>query len=457
WEAVETPPLNLEVYGPGNQIYDIQYESVGKLPEEPDPDQKAKELLAWYVQKGKELEGGITGENSGQIVDSRILVLDQMQNDIRIRTLIGQIADTYPHAFYIIGKNHLPNGMVLAAHFGGEVQYSAATEETIRIGDDQYTVVRMCVTRSFDAASCGHQWQVVRDNPATCLRRGRSVYGCELCGEERETYTVAFGHWDQEGDLCCDRCGKRIEGEEPDPVHWNMGDLQAQELDGTVYLFECIDQNYFDQTETQEQSALFLCTTIISADLGSRYVYEKKADGTYEYVFYPGPIVNFGTGSDYKYSKIRRWLKDAEGSLNQISTAAIGVNYAYLGATQEGQYSQLMGDSLKPYYIGHQKMTDKLFSLSVEEALDYKDHLWRFDGSGVDNPDSQYGTFSKGYWLRNPCGNRLEDQSGFAYAVDVVTGNIHPQAIQPPLGSTEEELNVTGIMGVRPAFTMRQD
>ena len=38
--------------------------------------------------------------------------------------------------------------------------------------------------------------------------------------------------------------------------------------------------------------------------------------------------------------------------------------------------------------IGFQLMNDQLFCLSLEEALAYREYLWRFD-SGDDNPQSQ--------------------------------------------------------------------
>ena len=43
------------------------------------------------------------------------------------------------------------------------------------------------------------------------------------------------------------------------------------------------------------------------------------------------------------------------------------------------------------------------------------------------------------------------------YVVDLVNGNIHPNAIKPEIDTEDEELKVTSTVGVRPAFVMPQD
>lgn len=89
--------------------------------------------------------------------------------------------------------------------------------------------------------------------------------------------------------------------------------------------------------------------------------------------------------------------------------------------------------------------------------MKYKDHLWKFDGSEEENPESQYAAFSKGYWLRSPAGDRENYDTGYAYVVDLVNGNIHPSFIKPEKETGDEELDVTTTYGLRPAFTMPQD
>ena len=100
--------------------------------------------------------------------------------------------------------------------------------------------------------------------------------------------------------------------------------------------------------------------------------------------------------------------------------------------------------------IGNQKLPGKLFVLSIDEALKYRQWLWRFYGSEEENPESVCGAFSKGYWLRNPVGNDTK----LVYAVDLMDGRIGPVSVRPENVTGDEELCVTGNVGVRPAFVM---
>ena len=115
-------------------------------------------------------------------------------------------------------------------------------------------------------------------------------------------------------------------------------------------------------------------------------------------------------------------------------------------------------------------MTDQLFILSVDEAFKYREWLWRFDGAKEENPESQYGPFSKGYWLRSPAGDCGNLDTGLVYIVDLVNGNIHPAPVVPAKQSTKNiinlsgdrkdaedlEVQLTGTTGVRPAFVLPQ-
>ena len=108
---------------------------------------------------------------------------------------------------------------------------------------------------------------------------------------------------------------------------------------------------------------------------------------------------------------------------------------------------QLDGSLLAAHDIGFQLMQDRLFCLSVEEALRYRKELWRF-GSQQNNPAVQISPYSQGYYLRTPY--YAEDHEGrfyysdHVYAVDLVNGNIHPV----PAGSQT--------YGLRPAFAVPQ-
>ena len=615
WDSIENPPVEITVYGPGDQIYYIEYELTGSVPGQEDPEQDAKDKLEEWLETAKEYEAIITGENAGNISDSRFIVTSQNENDIRVRSIVGQLNDTDEYTFYIIGKNFEPNGLSIPNTYD-DVVYSNLTEERITIEGDTYYVVRMSVEKSYNQDTCPHVWEVSREYDATCLAKGKLVYECERCGLEMATTTAALGHVDKDGDSVCDRCNKRtfeqevgstistsisieggtereltfvcidddyqggmlyisneaiplsdfggygdlnyedsnpryyfhsgfqnefsisvgplmaisradslevdyamiltaeqaesydsviprtsaylarksgettlvgisVDGSKttvtdpdgqttygirpaillakpntgvPDSVHWNIGDIQAKEIDGEIYMFECIDQNYSDKTENHKQAALFLCTSVIPADTGSEWVYEEQADGTMGYTFHAGPIVNFGNSNDYKYSKINSWLQSAGGDYYNCETINIGVDYSYMGATYEQRYSELDEDQLKPYYIGNQKLTGKLFCLSVDEALKYKKYLWRFGGSDTNNPETQYGTFAKAYWLRNPMGTTNEyNETEQVYVVDLVNGNIHPNAIKPDTVSEDDEMKVTSTVGVRPAFVMPQE
>ena len=504
----------------------------------------------------------------------------------------------------MIGTNFIPNGKTIAEWFGDDAVYSNLLEQVIKIGKDTYYVARMSVQRSFSSEECDHNWEIERKNDATCLGKGKTVYVCTKCGEEREVVTAPLGHVDKNGDSICDRCKRRaflqeigskitaklagktltftcidddylggmlyladknlpdtvikdygtaeyetsnvyryfrdgfqnafsiktgmigipsgggtayamsltkadyetyrarIEGtnfllqdsedgkvagvdvsgnftledpkqtafgirpaivlEKPDAgtadrIHWNVGDLQARELDGKIYIFRCIDQNYSDASANHRQAALFLADSVIPANYGSDYKVKQQADGSHKYEFVPGPIVNFGESNDYKYSKVRSWLKKSKDSSFDTEPISIGVDYAFMGNTAEKEYSAFDANSISSYYIGDQQLKEQMFVLSVDEAVKYKDYLWKFEGSSEDNPDSQYSAFSKGYWLRSPMGNSEDYDTGYAYVVDLVNGNIHPSAISPQEKTGNDELDVTTTYGVRPAFTMPQD
>lgn len=243
-------------------------------------------------------------------------------------------------------------------------------------------------------------------------------------------------------------------------THWKIGDTVVGNVHGEIYRFRCIDQNYADQEENHRQAALFLCDTVIPADIESKYMFEELPDGSHGYVFYPGPLVDFGDSNEYKYSRVRSWLQEAvqEG---EIFSGALpvhtGVSQAYSGSTLENLYSQMDAEGLYPAAIGSQQMVDRLFVLSVEEALKYREWLWRFEGE-EENPQTQVETYCKGYWLRTPAGNRTNFDTDQVYVVDLVLGNLHPAAIRPqPDGDMqEEEISRTGIYGVRPAFVLPQ-
>ncbi len=242
------------------------------------------------------------------------------------------------------------------------------------------------------------------------------------------------------------------------PVYaaWEVGDAVSRELGGEVYDFRCIDEDYIDMQGSGKALALFLCDRVIPASHGSDYKPEPDENGIYDYAFAAGPIVNFGTGNDYKYSAVRVWLKESEQTFEDAFCVNVGNSWAYTGSTEANMFSQLNQWDMTPHDIGYQQIYDRLFLLSVDEALEYRDFLWKFEGDAADNPESQTGMFCKGYWLRTPFGFDGNEDSGMVYIVDLINGNIRPERIAPPGDSEDEELAVTGTTGVRPAFVLEQ-
>ena len=200
-----------------------------------------------------------------------------------------------------------------------------------------------------------------------------------------------------------------------------------------LYRFRCVDEDYSDNLDGRRSAALFLCDSVIRADTCSSMALKE---------------ISFGPDNNYKSSRIREWL--AQNSVNSsfnLEPVLIGINTAYTGGTAAGTMEQLDGSLLAPHDIGFQLMQDRLFCLSVEEALRYRKELWRF-GSQQNNPAVQISPYSQGYYLRTPY--YAEDHEGrfyysdHVYAVDLVNGNIHPV----PAGSRT--------YGLRPAFAVPQ-
>ncbi len=571
---------------------------------------RSRQLQA-YFQTAREYESRLTGEAEDTVPDSRFMITGQEENDIRVLSAASQIPDGEEKTFYVIGKNFVPNGKVLAEWFGSGAVYANYLESEEKEGGDTWYVARMSVWKngSFDGLK---HWEMVRETRASCLGKGTAWYRCRETKEEREIITAPLGHWDSDQDSLCDRCRWRAFGQEEgsrihtvlggrnmtftcidadyqngslpeggmlyladqkvetgffggygscvyedsqirryfrdgfqngcslgealagisipgwsgtdyamslsreeyeryqgliqgegfflrddtgsqvwavdgkgecltadpaDPdygirpaivlkkpwageaerIHWELGDLQQAEIDGQNMLFRCIDQNYSDHMENHGQTALFLCETVIPADYGSRYELREQEDGSHEYEFCPGPLVNFGQSSDYKHSNIQTWLEQAGDKIYLAKQVQIGTDMAFTGETPKGEYSSFDAVNLSSHPIGAQSLYGKLFLLSVEEAVKYKEFLWTFEGSQEENPETQLSSFSKGYWLRTPMGTGDGADMGYVYGVDLEQGQIRPERIRPTEGTGDAELDATSPFGVRPAFAMPQD
>ena len=571
---------------------------------------RSRQLQA-YFQTAREYESRLTGEAEDTVPDSRFMITGQEENDIRVLSAASQIPDGEEKTFYVIGKNFVPNGKVLAEWFGSGAVYANYLESEEKEGGDTWYVARMSVWKngSFDGLK---HWEMVRETRASCLGKGTAWYRCRETKEEKEIVTAPFGHCDSDQDSLCDRCRWRAFGQEEgsrihtvlggrnmtftcidadyqngslpeggmlyladqkvetgffggygscvyedsqirryfrdgfqngcslgealagisipgcsgtdyamslsreeyeryqgliqgegfflrddtgsqvwavdgkgecltadpaDPdygirpaivlkkpwageaerIHWELGDLQQAEIDGQNMLFRCIDQNYSDHMENHGQTALFLCETVIPADYGSRYELREQEDGSHKYEFCPGPLVNFGQSSDYKHSNIQTWLEQAGDKIYLAKQVQIGTDMAFTGETPKGEYSSFDAVNLSSHPIGAQSLYGKLFLLSVEEAVKYKEFLWTFEGSQEENPETQLSSFSKGYWLRTPMGTGDGADMGYVYGVDLEQGQIRPERIRPTEGTGDAELDATSPFGVRPAFAMPQD
>jgi len=340
-------------------------------------------------------------------------ITNRLENDRQVLSAAGQClrGGLIEGEFYVVGKNYTPEGTVLETFYGDKLEYSSTTERIYEENGDRYQEVRFAVT-----------WKTEPE--------------------------------EEPGDS---GAGTPSSGEQQDKCYWQLGDTTVRTLGGKSYTFRCIDQNYQSRRDARETAALFLCDCVIPADTGCGYRYEKQEDGSYSYVFHPGPIVEFGDTGEYKYSMIRQWLKSEEGSLRDEVWVNTGVDESYMGQTENGTFSQFRDDVFRAYPMGDQQMTDRWFILSLDEALKYRKYLWRFGimpGEADENPESQTGPFSKGYWLRTPMGDGSSEDSNHVYVVDLVNGTIRPQAGKS--GRNEEMGTYVSSIGIRPAFALPQ-
>lgn len=432
WEAIEQSPQTFTLYQAGTHKYEIKYQQGERVRETEDPEQDAKRKLEQWKEKAWKADCAITGQDSSGLPDPGIVVSNDGGNNARIKNLVSMISDTDWHSFYLIGRNYTPQTLLIGTSFPGTV-YAADWEDTFSIGGESVQVLRVSVRRSFNPEQCTHRWSLASRSPAACLNHGSEYWQCETCGKEETIHLPASGHLDENHDALCDLCHLEMTGS-AESHWWKEGDIQRRQIGGRSYRFRCVDENYSDSQDGHRRSALFLCESVIRADIGSNSTAITK--------------LQFGNSNNYKTSNIRKWLQEqGRDSSFAMEPAFIGVNTAYTGSTAAGAREQLDESRLVRKDIGFQQLQDQLFCLSVEEALRYRDELWRFD-SEVNNPESQISPYSQGYYLRTP--HYLENLKGNftygkeIYAVDLVNGNIHT------VGTDSETY------GVRPAFTLPQ-
>lgn len=431
YDSLLPSPYTILIGGDGRQKHYIEYRRGDPIKPEEDPDQLAHEKLEKWIELTRAADQEITGiEPSSQ----QIITNDQEESNERLKNLISAVDDTKRHEVYLIARGHKPNALTIGTNFPEVVNISELVADIFSIDGETYTVMRVGFQKTFHPENCTHRFMVSDTVPAECLANGHETVVCTKCGLEESVIIPAGGHRDLDGDGICDICCDVTDGAElPDPVHYDIGDLQAREIGSEIYLFRCIDDDYKDALGNSQKTALFLCDSVIRSDvISSGSQHTKK--------------MTFGTNNNYKYSNPRKWLNDsAVDKLFEGQTSYVGIAMAYSGSSRKGTYDQLDEDAFTAMEKPFQLMEDKIFLLSLEEALEYRDYLWKF-GSDENNPESQISTYSRGYYLRTPqfAGTGSFQYGSGIYVVDLENGNIRVS-----------DISDTSI-GMRPAITVRQ-
>lgn len=377
--------------GGGSEDIDEGFEDTEDTDEPPSPDddhQEAdlQERLENWQERAREADYAITGIDNP--LDRSYLVHDKAANDRRMKNIVSMVSDTEPHKFYMIGVDYQADTLILGQTFREQIIYSNTILDSFSINGVTYTISQIGIQKI-----------------------------------QNQT----------EDDITDDTVTE--EDQPSEGMHYSYGDTVARKIGGYSYRFRCIDEDYKDASGNY-RGALFLCDTVIRSDV--------EADGSER------RLLKFGSNNNYKKSEIRKWLNEntADSQFPDLPVS-IGVNQAYGGHTEAESWEQFDTDELREYPIAGQKMNDRIFLLSVEEAMDYAGELWRFGGSEDNNPEDPYSPYSKGYYLRTPLYE--EDAAGefcygdFVYAVDLLEGNIHAVDVS------------YATMGLRPAFVLENE
>ena len=305
---------------------------------------------------------------------------------------VSSVSGDGRHEFYVTGEDYVPDTLVIAQMFS----------DTVNISNTKI-------------------WEYTED--------GKQYVTCRIGFERRSGAdfpqpSPEYGGGDSAGDQSGGSAGK---DETVADRFWSVGDMRIREIGGKSYRFRCVDDDYAGEDSEHQKYALFLCETVIRSDIDST---DSKRE-----------ILTFGGTNNYKKSRIRKWLSDREDDDSwKPASVNTGVNSAFLGKTANGSLGEDAETALVRRTLPVQRMEDRLFLLSLEEALAYRQYLWEAEGAGT--------AYSRGYWLRTPVW--FEDDSGefvdgaWEYAVD-----LENQCI----GS----FDVTdGGIGIRPAFCLPQ-
>lgn len=214
--------------------------------------------------------------------------------------------------------------------------------------------------------------------------------------------------------------GGAVEG--TDSGRWEAGDFQSRHIGGKSYLFRCVNDNYKDNSNLDKAMAIFLCDTVIPPYEGLGFNEDNTKWDTR----------SFGENNNYRYSVIRQFLRENQRETGSMVTMDVGVKNEYEGSTAVGSFEALDEKGLTRHKRGvAQYLEEKLFIPSVEEALDMRDYLWKFNRSGKDNIDAVYdGQYLTSYWLRTPA----YGTDDMVYTVNLKDGTIEPHAVQEEYG-----------------------
>lgn len=417
YHSLVPSPWSVVVNGNGIQKYYIEYRKGDHLPDAPDTDAETKERLDHWLEIARKADISITGEEPA---DQQLITESQKEGNERLLNLVSMADGTDRKELYVIAKGYTPNASIIGQKFSTVKNISELFMERLTISGDTYTVLRVGFEKTYEENTCSHDYEIIDKAAATCTENGHLTVRCKKCGKEETVILPAKGHADEDHDGICDVCQEPAD-ELPEAVHYSIGDLQIRTIGDKLYLFRCIDDDFEDAIENSQKLALFLCDSIISSDING---VSKK--------------LRFGDSNNYKYSKVRDWLLENAND-DFVHETYIGIRKSYLGATTIGAYEQFSESNLVGESSGFQQLQDRVFILSVDEAIKYKDYLWKFNGSEENNPESQISAYSKGYYLRTP-----QTNGKGIYAVSLVDGNIRPV-----------EVSDTSI-GIRPVMAISQ-
>lgn len=424
YHSLVPSPWSVVVNGNGIQKYYIEYRKGDPLPEIPDSDGDTKERLNYWLDISSEADQCITGERPSV---EQLISKSQAEANERLLNLVSMADGAGRIEVYVIAKGYTPNAAIIGQKFPAVKNVSELSLEKLTIADETYTILRVGFERVYDESTCSHEYEMVDDVAATCTENGHQTVLCKKCGKEEIVILPVTGHIDKDHDGICDTCQGPAD-EAPEAVHYNIGDVQVRAIGDKFYLFRCIDDDYEDALGNSQKLALFLCDSVIRSDNQGT---SKK--------------MNFGDNNNYKYSKVREWLlKNAKDDF--LHDTYIGITNSYIGSTRTGAYEQFSESSLLGQSRLFQQLEDRVFILSVDEAIKYKDYLWKFNGSEENNPESQVSAYSKGYYLRTPQDSGITDfrYGEGIYTVSLVDGNIRPV-----------EVSETSI-GIRPVMAIPQ-